>query len=120
MAIIELNGISRSYLLGDSELQVLKGIDMDNESAVQGMHWVKKAIDSKIGLTQRAGDKEMTAAYTGLKNDLLSGMDAISPLNCLGETLRLMPLLSRSGIGIFQLRSRAMAQLSFPRGNFSF
>lgn len=62
------------------ELAKIKGIDLDNESSVQGMHWVKKALDSKIGVAKRTGDDEMARAYMGLKEDLLKGMDEMSPL----------------------------------------
>jgi len=62
------------------ELAKINGTSMDNESAVQGMHWVKKAIDSKIGQAVTSGDKEMARAYQGLQEDLLKGMGEISPL----------------------------------------
>lgn len=75
------------------ELAKLQGVNMDNESAVQGMHWVKKAIDSKIGTAARSGDNEMVRAYTGLKNDLLSGLDEISP--AYGEARRTFASMSK-------------------------
>lgn len=61
------------------ELARIGGTNMDNESSIQGMHWVKKAIDSKIGTAVRAGDNEMARAYTTLQRDLLEGMSQISP-----------------------------------------
>lgn len=61
------------------ELAKINGTPMDNDSAVQGMHWVKKAIDSKISQAVTSGDKEMARAYQGLQNDLIQGMGEISP-----------------------------------------
>jgi len=61
------------------ELAKISGVNMDNESAIQGMHWVKKAIDSKIGQAVTSGDKEMARAYQGLQKDLITGMGKISP-----------------------------------------
>ena len=61
------------------ELAKINGVNMDNQSAIQGMHWVKKAIDSKIGQAVTSGDKEMARAYQGLQDDLLKGMGEISP-----------------------------------------
>jgi len=61
------------------ELAKIHGVDMSNDSAIQGMHWVKKAIDSKIGQAVTSGDKEMARAYQGLQEDLINGMGQISP-----------------------------------------
>jgi hypothetical protein len=61
------------------ELAKISGVNMDNESAIQGMHWVKTAIDSKIGQAVTSGDKEMARAYQGLQDDLITGMGQISP-----------------------------------------
>lgn len=61
------------------DLAKIKGIDLDNATSVQGMHWVKTAIDDKINTAVRAGDKELASAYTGLQQDLLSGLDQMSP-----------------------------------------
>lgn len=61
------------------ELARIGGTNMDNQSSIQGMHWVKKAIDSKIGTAMRSGDDEMVRAYRSLQNDLLQGISQISP-----------------------------------------
>lgn len=61
------------------ELAKLQGVNMDNDSAVQGLHWIKMAVDSKIGTAKRAGDETLARAYMTLKNDLLDGMDQLSP-----------------------------------------
>lgn len=75
------------------ELAKLQGVNMDNESAVQGLHWVKRAIDSKIGTAARAGDNELVRAYTSLKNDLLAGLDQLSPQY--GEARRTFAAMSK-------------------------
>lgn len=75
------------------ELAKINGVDMSNESSVQGLHWIKTAIDSKIGQAVTSGDKEMARAYTGLKNTLLDGMDQISPTY--GEARRTFAAMSR-------------------------
>lgn len=61
------------------DLAKIKGIDLDNSTSVQGMHWVKTAIDDKINSAVRSGDKQLASAYTGLQQDLLSGLDQMSP-----------------------------------------
>ena len=60
-------------------LAKLSGVEMNNQSAIQGMQWVKKAIDSKIGQAKASGNNELFAAYTGLKNDFLDNLGQISP-----------------------------------------
>ena len=60
-------------------LAKMSGINMDNETSIQGLHWVKKALDGEINIAKRAGDSEMARAYTALKNDLLAGMDQMNP-----------------------------------------
>jgi len=72
--------IPEDILSRAKELAKINGTPMDNESSIQGMHWVKKAIDSKIGQAVSSGDKEMARAYQGLQNDLVQGMGEISPL----------------------------------------
>jgi hypothetical protein len=70
--------IPEDVLARAREIARISGVNMDNESSIQGMHWVKKAIDSKIGQAVRAGDNEMASAYQGLQNDLIEGMAQIS------------------------------------------
>lgn len=75
------------------ELAKINGVEMGNDSSVQGLHWIKTAIDSKIGQAVSSGDKEMARAYTGLKNTLLDGMDQISP--AYGEARRTFGAMSK-------------------------
>lgn len=75
------------------ELAKIEGVNMDNETSVQGLHWVKKAIDSKISTAMTSGDKEMARAYQGLQTTLLKGMDEISP--AYGEARRTFGAMSK-------------------------
>jgi precorrin-6B methylase 1 len=61
------------------KLAKMSGINMDNETSTQGMHWVKKALDGEINVAMRSGDSDMARAYTILKKDLLNEMDQINP-----------------------------------------
>lgn len=61
------------------KLAKINGETMDNASSIQGMHWIKKALDGMIGKAGTAGDAEMKRALTGLQSDLLAGMDKLSP-----------------------------------------
>jgi len=58
-------------------LAKINGTEMTDATSVQGMHWIKQAIDSQIAAN--AGNKTMQSAYTGLKNDLLTGLEAMVP-----------------------------------------
>lgn len=60
-------------------LAKINGSEMTDATSVSGMHWVKQAIDSRIATAASSGDSTMKAAYTGLKNDLLDGLDKLSP-----------------------------------------
>lgn len=75
------------------EIAKISGVNMDNESSVQGLHWIKKAIDSKIDTAVRSGDSEMARAYQGLQKTLLSGMDEVSP--AYGEARRTFSAMSK-------------------------
>jgi hypothetical protein len=61
------------------DLAKINGVNMDNESSVQGLHWIKTAIDDKINTATRSGDTQMARAYQGLQNTLLDGLDQLSP-----------------------------------------
>lgn len=61
------------------ELARINGQEMTNANSVQGMHWVKMAIDDLIGQAQRSGNTTLSRAYTGLQDDFLRQMDALSP-----------------------------------------
>jgi hypothetical protein len=61
------------------ELAKVSGTSMDNESSIQGLHWVKKALDSKISTAVKSGDNESVRAYIGLRDDLMESLGTISP-----------------------------------------
>lgn len=61
------------------ELARLNGVKLDEVGSVQGLHWVKKGLDSKIETALRAGDNEMVRAYRGLQNQFLDTLDQLSP-----------------------------------------
>jgi hypothetical protein len=60
-------------------LAKINGTEMTDATSVNGMHWVKQAIDSRIATAASSGDNTMKAAYTGLKDALLDGLDKLSP-----------------------------------------
>lgn len=60
-------------------LAKIKGTPMTDATSVDGMHWVKMAIDDEIGAATRAGNGTLARAYLGLQEDLLSGLDKLSP-----------------------------------------
>lgn len=41
---------------------------MSNEPGVQGLHWIKTAID-KIGTAGCSGDKQLVSAYSAFSRD---------------------------------------------------
>jgi len=61
------------------ELARLNGVKLDDIGSVQGLHWVKKGLDSKIETAVRAGDGEMVRAYRGLQGQFLDTLDELSP-----------------------------------------
>lgn len=61
------------------QLAQINGEPMTNATSLQGLHYVKMAIDDLIGASQRSGNNTLTRAYTGLQQDLLAGMDRLSP-----------------------------------------
>jgi hypothetical protein len=75
------------------ELAKINGVNMDNESSVQGLHWIKTAIDDKIANAARQGDTQLKNAYQGLQSNLLSGMDELSP--AYGEARRTFAEMSK-------------------------
>jgi hypothetical protein len=62
-----------------AQLAKISGEPMTDATSIQGMHWVKMAIDDLIGQADRAGNATLKRAYTGLQGDLLKGMDNLSP-----------------------------------------
>lgn len=61
------------------QLAKINGSPMDNGTSIQGMHWIKMAIDDLAGAAKRSGNDTLHAAYVGLQKDLLAGMDQLSP-----------------------------------------
>lgn len=62
------------------ELAKLNGVAVDDVGSVQGLHWVKKGLDSKIETAIRAGDNEMASAYRTLQGQFLDTLDQLSPI----------------------------------------
>lgn len=71
--------IPPEILASAEKLARINGVPLDNASSVQGMHWVKKAIDGEIEAAKRAGNGDLARAYTGLQEGLLGGLDQLSP-----------------------------------------
>ena len=62
------------------KLAKISGTSMTDATSLDGMHWTKKALDGLIAKEAGpAGDSSLLRAYMGLKSDLLSGMDSLSP-----------------------------------------
>lgn len=57
----------------------INGMPLDDTTSVQGLHWIKKALDDKISQASRAGSKDMARAYTGLQTEFLNTLDQLSP-----------------------------------------
>ncbi len=61
------------------QLATINGTPMTDATSVQGLHYVKMAIDDLIGSANRSGNRTLERAYVGLQRDLLSGLDNLSP-----------------------------------------
>jgi hypothetical protein len=62
------------------ELAKISGTPMTDATSLDGMHWTKRALDSMISRESGPnGSPEMLRALSGLKSDLLTGMDNLSP-----------------------------------------
>lgn len=62
------------------KLAKINGEPLDNTTSVQGLHWIKKGLDSLIAREAGPnGSRDFLRAYTGLKNDLVAGLDNMSP-----------------------------------------
>lgn len=57
----------------------LNGMQMDDAGSVQGLHWVKRALDDKINTATRAGSSDLARAYSGLQSEFLDTLDQLSP-----------------------------------------
>lgn len=61
------------------ELAQIGGEQMTDATSVQGLHWVKQGVDDLIGEAQRSGNNTMVRQLTRLQQDLLAGLDNLSP-----------------------------------------
>ena len=61
------------------QLAKINGNEMTDATSVDGMHWVKMAIDDSISAAKRSGNSTLERAYVGLQKDLLAGLDRLSP-----------------------------------------
>lgn len=60
-------------------LAKLNGVAIDDAGSVQGLHWVKKALDDKINEATRTGSGDLARAYQGLQSEFLDTLDQLSP-----------------------------------------
>lgn len=61
------------------QLAQVAGEPITDMGSVQGAHYLKKAIDSRISQAVRAGDNETARAFQGLQNEYLSVLDQLNP-----------------------------------------
>lgn len=61
------------------QLARISGQQIDDAGSVQGAHWLKKAIDSRIGQAVRSGDNETARAYRGLQDEFLNVLESQNP-----------------------------------------
>jgi len=57
----------------------LNGMALDDAGSVQGLHWVKRALDDKINEATRSGSGDLARAYQSLQADFLDTLDKLSP-----------------------------------------
>lgn len=63
-----------------AKIAKIKGQTIGSDGSIDGLHWVKKGIDSLIKRESGpSGSSDMKAAYIGLKNDLMNGIGNLSP-----------------------------------------
>jgi type II secretory pathway predicted ATPase ExeA len=62
------------------KLAQVEGIELTEKTAVQGLHWLKEAIDDVISKAVNQGNNRVANAYMSLKNDLLTGLENMQPL----------------------------------------
>jgi hypothetical protein len=61
------------------ELAQIRGMPLNDTTSVQGMHWMKMAVDDAIDAARRSGNNKMSAALTDLQHDLVRGLGNLSP-----------------------------------------
>jgi len=59
------------------EIAQVNGTPMNDSSVIDGLHWTKMALDGMISIEKNPA---LAAGYTGLKNDLVTGIRNLSPL----------------------------------------
>ena len=62
-----------------TKLAQISGTPLTDASSVQGMHWMKMAVDDAIDAAKRSGNNRMARALTGLQDDLVTGLGRLSP-----------------------------------------
>jgi hypothetical protein len=61
------------------QLAQVAGEPIGDMGSVQGAHYLKKAIDSRINQAVRAGDNEAARAFRGLQGEYLDVLDQLNP-----------------------------------------
>lgn len=61
------------------QLAQVAGEPIQDMGSVQGAHYLKKAIDSRITQAVRSGDNEAARAYRGLQGEYLDVLDQLNP-----------------------------------------
>lgn len=61
------------------QLAQVAGEPVTDMGSVQGAHYLKKAIDSRISQAIRSGDNETARAYQGLQGEYLNVLDQLNP-----------------------------------------
>jgi hypothetical protein len=78
--IAKMNARIPESILNDAkELAKIKGQPLDDSTSLDGLHYVKMALDGAISKAKAAGDSTKASALTGLQNDFLAGLDNLSP-----------------------------------------
>lgn len=72
--------IPDSVMAEAQQLAKINGETMGPEGSIQGLHWIKKGLDSLIKREAGPnGSSDFLRAYTGLKSDLMAGIEQLSP-----------------------------------------
>src|SRR3990167_1347621 len=80
MARLPKAGMHSNIVDRAKELARLNGEALDDMGSVQGLHWIKLAVDDLLSTGKQTGlGKETTRALTQFKSDLLSVVDELSP-----------------------------------------
>jgi hypothetical protein len=61
------------------DLARISGIQIDDVGSLQGLHWVKEALDDQISAAARSGNSTRERALMGLKDNFLDTLDQLSP-----------------------------------------